>query len=167
MSGGFHRRIVKPVLDLLRQGATPEKVAAAIAVGSILGVFPVLGSTTLLCTLAALGLGLNLPLIQLVNCVVYPLQLILLIPMLQGGQQLFGGPRLPITMALIFEMARVSIWNTVATLGVATGRAIVVWMVASCVLAPAIYLVSLPALRGLIHRLTVGIPTDQEPPTAP
>ena len=143
----LRRKVVAPVLDLLRQGVTPEKIAAAIACGIVLGVFPVLGSTTILCALAAAGLGLNLPLIQLVNAVVYPLQLVLLIPLMQWGQALFRQPALPLTMERLYLMIRAGAWNTITTLGAATGRAIVVWTLASCLAAPLIYLAALPLLR--------------------
>jgi len=156
MAGVLQRRVSTPILDLLRQGVTPEKVAAAIAVGVIVGVFPVIGATTLLCGLLAVGLGLNLPLIQLVNYLMYPLQLILLIPMLQWGQRLFGAPALPITLPKVFQMIQASVWNTIATLGGATARGIVVWLLASCVAAPVIYFCLLPVLRaaGRMRKVT-------------
>lgn len=143
----LYGKIIAPVLALLKQGVTPEKVAAAIAAGVILGLFPVLGSTTILCAIAAAGLGLNLPLIQLVNALVYPLQLILLIPMLEWGQRLFGAPALPLTLERLYQMIRASIWVTISTLGAATARAIVVWTLASCLVAPLIYVLTLPLLR--------------------
>jgi len=146
------RRIVLPLLELLRQGVTPEKVAAAIAIGAILGVFPVLGSTTILCATAAAVFRLNLPLIQIVNTVVYPLQLILLIPMLQLGQRLFGQPPLPITLPRVFDMIRASVWNTIATLGAATGRAVIVWLCLSWIAALAIYFAAVTPLRILKRR---------------
>jgi uncharacterized protein (DUF2062 family) len=66
MSESFlYRRLVRPILELLRQGVTPGKIALSLALGVVLGVFPVLGSTTALCTLAAITLRLNLPAIQL------------------------------------------------------------------------------------------------------
>jgi uncharacterized protein (DUF2062 family) len=145
----FGRRVILPLLELLRQGITPEKLAAAIAMGAILGVFPVLGSTTILCAVAAAVLRLNLPLIQIVNTVVYPLQLILLVPMLQLGQKLFGAPPLPLTLPRIFDMIRASVWNTISSLGVATARAIVVWLCLSWAVALAIYFLSLLPLRML------------------
>ncbi len=40
---------------------TPEKMALSLALGGALGVFPALGCTTLLCTLVAIVLRLNLP----------------------------------------------------------------------------------------------------------
>jgi len=38
-------RWLKPFIQLLRQGVSPEKIALTIALGIILGVTPVLGST--------------------------------------------------------------------------------------------------------------------------
>jgi uncharacterized protein (DUF2062 family) len=58
------QRRLKPFIQLLRQGVSPEKIALAIILGMILGVTPVLGSTLVLCTVAAILLRLNLPAIQ-------------------------------------------------------------------------------------------------------
>ena len=76
--GFWHRRIVNPILDLLRQGITPEKMALSIALGITLGITPVIGSTSILCLLAAIVLRLNTPAIQLI-C------LLLLFPLLVPG----------------------------------------------------------------------------------
>jgi uncharacterized protein (DUF2062 family) len=81
----WRRKVVRPVVDLLRQGLTPEKLAFTIALGIALGVTPVLGSTMLLCSLAAFAFRLNLAAIQLVNWLVYPFQLALLIPFYRIG----------------------------------------------------------------------------------
>jgi uncharacterized protein (DUF2062 family) len=40
--GSFWRRIRQLILELLRQGVTPEKMALSLALGVALGVFPVL-----------------------------------------------------------------------------------------------------------------------------
>ena len=61
------RRPGKKILELLRQGLTPEKIALGIAVGMTLSTFPELGSTTLLCITAAAVFGLNLPAMQIVS----------------------------------------------------------------------------------------------------
>ena len=65
------RNVLVPIVDLLRQGITPEKIALSIALGAVLGIFPVLGSTTLLCAAAAFILRLNMPAIQVVNFLIY------------------------------------------------------------------------------------------------
>src|SRR5215472_18851503 len=99
----FYRKLVVPILDLLRQGITPEKIAQSLAFGLVLGVFPVLGSTTILCALAAIIFRLNLPAIQLVNYFVYPLQLALLIPFIRFGEILFRAPHVPLSLTIIIE----------------------------------------------------------------
>ena len=48
----IYRKLVQPFIDLLKQGVTPEKIALTVALGITLGVTPVIGSTTMLCTLA-------------------------------------------------------------------------------------------------------------------
>ena len=65
--GFFYRRLARPILELLRQGVTPEKIALSVALGAALGVFPAIGLSTTLCAIAALVLRLNLPAIQIVN----------------------------------------------------------------------------------------------------
>src|SRR5713101_5645003 len=99
--GFFYRRVVGPIGELLRQGVTPEKIALSVALGAALGVFPVIGATTTLCALAALILRLNLPAIQIVNYVVYPLQIALLIPFFRIGERLFGAPHFALPVAQV------------------------------------------------------------------
>src|SRR5262250_3415773 len=106
-----YRKLVLPIIDLLRQGITPEKIAQSLAFGIVLGVFPVLGSTTILCALAAIIFRLNLPAIQLVNYFVYPLQLALLIPFIRFGEILFRSPHVSLSLPFIFHMIRENAWH--------------------------------------------------------
>lgn len=94
--GNWRQRLSRQLLDQLRQGTSPEALATAVAAGITLGIFPILGSTTLLCALAGIAFRLNQPAIQAVNYVVYPLQLILLIPFYRLGEKLFGAEPVPI-----------------------------------------------------------------------
>ena len=55
----WNQRVAEPVKDLLRLGLTPEKLALALAVGVATGLFPVIGSTTLLGLAAGTALRLN------------------------------------------------------------------------------------------------------------
>jgi uncharacterized protein (DUF2062 family) len=152
--GFFSRRLVRPFLDLLRQGVTPEKIALSVALGVALGVFPVLGSTTAFCALAAFAWQLNLPAIQFVNYFVYPLQIALLIPFFRLGEKLFHAPHLPLSAPQIYAMIHANMGSAVRSLWITTWHAIVVW----CLLAPpcaaAIYAVLTPALRRAVVRKT-------------
>jgi uncharacterized protein (DUF2062 family) len=150
MNNGFFRnRLAVPILDLLRQGITPEKIALSIALGIALGVTPVIGSTSVLCFLAALLLRLNMPAIQLINYCVYPLQFVLLIPFLRMGQWLFAARPVALSLAQILHLVRTDAWAAVAGLWTATLHALVVWLALGSVAVPVLYLVLTPLLRGL------------------
>ena len=73
-------RIAEPTVQLLKQGVTPRAIAASMATGAVIGIFPVLGTTTATCLAVALLLRLNLVTIQILNWLVYPLQVLLIIP---------------------------------------------------------------------------------------
>jgi len=147
MRATLYRKLVQPFLDLLKQGVTPEKIALTVALGVSLGVIPVIGSTTMLCTLAAVALRLNLPAILLVNGAVYPFQLMLLVPFLRAGAWAFraAGPKL--TMGEIFNLIRVNAWHAITTLWIATMHALVIWLIAGCVVSAFVYIVLLAVLR--------------------
>ncbi len=148
----WQRRIVDPIAAQLRQGITPEKVALTIALGMVLGVFPILGSTMLLCALAAAVFRLNQPIIHLVNYIAYPLQLILIIPIYRAGETLFQRDHVPLSIPLIFERFRADFGQFLLDFGLIAIHGIVVW----CLLAPAvaalIYYATRPALRALAKR---------------
>ena len=143
----FRRRIARPILELLRQGVTPEKMALSIALGVALGVFPVLGTTTALCALAALMLRLNLPAIQIVNYFVYPLQIALLIPFFRMGEKLFSAPHLPLSIAQILAMAQASFWGATRFLWTTIWHSIVAWSLIAPVFLAVAYVILVPLLR--------------------
>src|SRR5436853_6256729 len=113
--GWWYRKLVLPIIDLLRQGITPEKIALSLAFGIGLGVFPMLGSTTILCGLAAVIFRLNLPSIQLVNYFVYPLQLALLIPFFRFGEAIFRSPHVALSLPVIFSAIKANAWQATKT----------------------------------------------------
>jgi len=145
----LYRKIVLPLIDLLRQGITPEKIALSIALGVTLGIFPVLGSTTLLCAGAALVFRLNLPAIQLVNYLIYPLQLILFLPFLKAGSRIAGSRPVSLTLGEIFSLMKTDLWGLVKTLWAASLGAMALWLVIAPLLGVAVYFTLAPTLRRL------------------
>ena len=88
----WRRRVVGPVLGVLRQGLTPAQLSLTVALGVIFGLVPTLGVTTLLCSIAAVRLRLNVAALLLVSHLLSPLQLLLIIPAMHAGAELLGGP---------------------------------------------------------------------------
>jgi len=148
----LYRKLVRPLLDLLRQGVTPEKIALSVAFGVVLGVFPALGWTTALCAIAAFALRLNLPAIQIVNYFMYPVQLALLLPFFRLGEKLFGAKHLPLSITQIFDLIHASVWSATKLLWTTTWHAIVVWGLLAPLVIAMIYFVLAPLLRRALRR---------------
>jgi uncharacterized protein (DUF2062 family) len=150
--GFFRRRMVRPIVALLRQGVTPEKMALSLALGIALGVFPVLGTTTALCALVAFMWRLNLPAIQIVNYLAYPLQIALLIPFFRAGEKLFGTPHLSLSVTHILAMVHASFWGATRFLWTTIWHAAAAW----CLIAPPFvalaYVILAPLLRHVVGK---------------
>ena len=112
MHSFWERKIAAPLQNMLGLGMTAEQIALSVTLGVVLGVFPVLGFPTMFCVLAALALRLNLPTLQFVNYLVYPLQLALLIPFIHMGGWLFHSAPVasPVAGILTATMHAVAAW---------------------------------------------------------
>lgn len=148
----WKRRIVTPIVGQLRQGITPEKIALTLALGGVLSIFPILGATTILCTLAAFMLKLNQPIIQLVNYFAYPAQLALLIPFYRSGETLFGHPHVPLSITFLLERFRSDPGQFLRDFGMIGMQGIVVWALVAPLLAAILYCTFRPPLRALARR---------------
>lgn len=147
MKGLRDNRLTRLILGLLSQGITPHKIALTVALGVVLGVMPLIGATTTLCAVVALALGLNLPLIQLINYIVYPLQFVLLIPFVQVGQWLFREPPLPFSLADIKLKIESGLWKAIVELWGYTLHGLVAWLILGGVAGFLIYAALLPLLK--------------------
>jgi uncharacterized protein (DUF2062 family) len=152
--GFFKRKLVRPILDLLRQGVTPEKIALSAALGAVLGVVPALGWSTALCTVAALVLRLNLPAIQIVNYFMYPAQIALLVPFFRLGEKLFRAPHFPISAPQVYGMFHASAWGAIKLLWTTVWHAMVAWGMIAPVFVGLVYVILTPVLRHALRRQT-------------
>ena len=160
-NGFFYHRLVQPLLELLKQGVTPEKLALSIALGAVFGIFPALGLTTTFCALIALIWRLNLPAIQLVNYSMYPVQIACIFPFFRLGEKLFRAPHLPISLAQISAMARADLWGSIKFLWSTTWHATVTWALIAPVLTTILYVILVPLLRLAVRRQNVPRPSPE------
>jgi uncharacterized protein (DUF2062 family) len=157
------RTIVKnKIIAFLKQGMTPRELALAVAIGLVLGTFPVIGVTTLLCIGAAFALRLNLPAMQSVNWIASPLQLILLIPFFNLGGVLFGGGHVAVTIGQLIGMMQTDLLGTIREFLFVTLRAVCAWSLVAPVAAALVYALVLP-LFSRLHREFVHLRVEPEP----
>jgi len=111
-----------------------------------------LGTTTLLCGFAALGLRLNQAAIQSVNWVMYPLQFLLLIPWYKLGAVLFGEPPIRLTGQQVKDLIDSGWLNAIALLWTTTWHAVIGWALVSIPVGFSLYWVFRATLRQLIKK---------------
>lgn len=147
MSSLFRRKLIDPIVHLLVQGITPEKIALSLALGIVISTLPILGSGTLLCTIAAIALRLNLPAIQIANWLAYPLQILLLIPFFHLGAVLFGQEPMDFSPHELIAMFKADFWGSITALWSTTWQACVAWLILSPIAATAFYFALVWLLR--------------------
>ena len=112
----------------------------------------VVGVSTPLLTLIAIGMRLNLPAIQLVNYLASPLQLLLIIPFVRVGEWLVGAPRQPLTVAAGLDILAQGAWQAIVVLWDAIVHAAIGWIVIGPVLILALHRIFQPLLTRAAAR---------------
>lgn len=79
---------VQKIKSLLKQGLTPPQISLAIAMGFIIGTFPVLGTHTILSIVLAFMFRLNQVAVYLGTWISMPIYFVLLLPSLRIGEYL-------------------------------------------------------------------------------
>jgi uncharacterized protein (DUF2062 family) len=149
----LYRRVALPIFALLRLGATPEKLAWSIAAGLLIGVNPILGSTTILCLAVAFIFRLNVAASQIGNHIVYPLELLLVIPLMRLGSFVFRTEPIPLSPTALLDSARTNPLALTRQLWHWEWHAFIVWACIAVITAPLIALALTPLLRKLLLRV--------------
>lgn len=148
----WRRWIVAPVLAQLRQGTTPEKIALTIALGVTLGLFPVMGATTVLCTAAGFVYKLNQPILQAINYALYPVQIALILVFVRIGEWIFRAPPLPFSFGQLMDKFRASPSHFFSEFAMTFLHCITAWFVLAPIAMAALYFGSRPLLRRAAMR---------------
>jgi len=152
----LRRRLVEPILALLRQGLAPRELALCLSLGTGVGLFPVLGVSTPLLAVIALLQRLNLAAIQLVNYLIYPLQLLLIIPFVRLGEAVTGAAPQPLTVGAALELMSQGVWNAVVTLWDAIVHAAIGWTLVVPLGMYILYRLLEPVLRRASQKMASG-----------
>lgn len=145
----WQRRVRDPIIAQLTQGITPEKIALTIAIGSAFALFPVLGTTTLLCFLAGFLLRLNQPIIQLINQAFWPIHVPAIFGCVRLGEWIFKAPHVHFSVRTMKD----ELWSSPAiffhNFGVTVLHAVVAWVALAPIYIAAVYYIALPITRAI------------------
>lgn len=150
--GWLYRRLVSPLLALLKMGASPQRLAWSIAAGVLVGINPMLGTTTLLCLAVAFVFRLNVAASQLINHLMYPFELLLVVPFIHLGSRIFHTEPMPLTPALLLHAARTHPIALTRQLWLWEWHALLVWLAVALIAMPFLALLLTPPLRRLLLR---------------
>lgn len=157
----WRRRILDPIITLLTQGVTAEKISLTLAVGAVCSMFPFLGTTSLLNLLVGLWLRLNQPILQTLNQLLGPVHLVMIVFYVRLGEWIWRAGENRFTVSEMLRVFREESFreflNRFGTLG---WHAATAWALTAPVLFAIVYF----PLRPLIHGLARRIGT--EPPKA-
>ena len=145
----WQRRIVDPIVAQLTQGLTPHKIALTIAIGSSIAMFPILGTTMLLCLLVGIFMKLNQPIIQALNLACTPIHIPFIFYSFRWGERLFGSEHTRIEMRVMRRLLIEDPLQFVQHYSTTALHAIVVWALLLPIWATTVYYISLPILRGI------------------
>ena len=134
-------------------GATPRTLAWSIAVGLMIGINPLLGSTTAICLAATFQFRLNVVATQIANHAMFPLELALVIPFIRLGSCVFGTAAMPLSPRLFLKAARTAPLTLTRQLWMWEWHAFVLWAAIALVATPLIALALTPLLRRLLWRV--------------
>lgn len=158
MASLWQRWIVTPVVGLLKHGADPDRLAWSLALGVVIGINPLLGSTTLVVLAFAAVFRLNLVASQVGNHAMYPLQLLLFPVFIKLGSLIFHTDKLPIHGKELFEAVKRHPWDTTKLLWTWEWHALIVWAVLAAIALPAIVMGIKPPLEKMARRLNISRP---------
>jgi uncharacterized protein (DUF2062 family) len=155
ISGFFRKRIIQPVLNLLKQGMTPHKLAVTVALGTVVGVVPALGVTTVMGTAIAARFRLNIAATVLISYLVQPLQLLLLIPFVKAGIYLLGLKELKLSLDEMISMFRLDWLGALNQLWIANLAGVLVWALLALPVGVLLYYLLLPVLHKVLPKPVV------------
>lgn len=149
----IYRRGVLPILALLRMGASPHTLAWSIAAGLLIGINPVMGTTTLFCLAICFPFRLNVVAAQIANHAVFPFQLLLVIPFIRLGSRAFHTAEMPLSASAFLHAARTTPLALTRQLWLWEWHALLLWAAISMLAVPSIALALTPLLRRLLARV--------------
>lgn len=162
----WNERVAAPVTASLRRGLTPEGIALSLAFGGAVGLFPVVGATTLLGLALGSALRLNLPLLQVANWAAYPLQLALVLPLVRLGERLAGAPPATLSAAQLIASTSAGPLGSLERFAVSGMHGILGWMAVLPIVVLVVYHALLPLPRATAAQVRPSGAGPADPPEA-
>jgi len=149
----WKRWFINPVLKQLTQGISADKLAWTIAVGCALGIFPIMGTTSLVCFAAAAYWKLNQPVIQVVCHTLWAAHLALILPFIKLGQRIHRDGPITESITTLLKEFFASPWQFAQDYWLAAWHGVVAWFLVAIPLVFIVRAIALPLLKVTASRI--------------
>jgi len=130
------------IVALFKQGLTPIELMQSILVAALFSIVPILGVTTILLTVLSVKRKLNLPIMIAISYLMWPIQLLMIIPFINIGEFIFSIPQSNYSVQEIITSFQVSFFGTLSQLSFELLCGFVGWSLTAVPFFSVIYLVS-------------------------
>ncbi|MEY3395439.1 MAG: hypothetical protein RL346_1675 [Verrucomicrobiota bacterium] len=148
----IYRWFIRPIVNQLKQGTSPEKLSWSISLGMTLGVFPIMGSTTIVCLFIGHLFRLNQPILHLFKTFTYPIHLALILVYIRLGQMLNDAPLIRFSIPQLLNRFREDPLKFAQDFGWAALHGIEAWAISALILIPLIRFITIHPLRKLFAK---------------
>ena len=136
----------------LRQGLQPRACGQAVASSLTIGLFPIMGFSTVMNTLSAARFRLNQPVVQVCNWIIGPVKIALIFPFLRLGEALFQAEPFRLSLVDFSQRFFSDAGATTAEFAWTFVHAITGWLVC----APLIYFVIYKLSQVLVAKASAA-----------
>lgn len=135
------RALKSKTVALFKQGLTPIELTQSILVSALISIIPILGVTTILLTALSLKRKLNLPIMIAISYMMWPLQILLIIPFINIGEFIFSAPQSNHSVQEIIASFQELFFGTLSDLSLELLCGFGGWLLTAVPIFSAIYLV--------------------------
>ncbi len=137
--GWAKRKFVLPLIRIIKEGISIERLSIALALGITIGLMPLYGLTTLLVGCVALSLRLNFIAMQIAHYIVTPLQLALIIPFYRMGVVMIKVSEHSFSIHQYIHLLKTDFWHTLNEFWLINLSAVGIWLIVSIPLFLGLY----------------------------
>ena len=141
------KNIAKKTKSLFKQGLTPKQLSLSIIVSTLLSVIPILGVSTFLITVVSLKSKLNLPIMIALSYLMWPVQILLILPFIKAGEFIFSIPSSHHTVDEIINSFQNGFFSTLGKLSFELLCGFAAWVLIAVPIAFVTYGISLFILK--------------------
>jgi hypothetical protein len=149
------QRLAGPLRAQLTQGTSPDRLAYTLGIGTACSLFPFLGFTALLNLGVGVALRLNQPVLQTLNQLLGPVQLVLILVYVRLGETLWRADAHRFVLGEMLDAFRdQSLGEFLARFGWAGIHAFTAWLLTAPLVVVAAHRLSRPILRRMRPAVT-------------